>query len=75
MKNAKNLKIVCVLVILFLFLLLCGCEKRECIKSHQEDSMCTYMRCMPSGKSVMCMPYILPCKKTICDEYKIGEEV
>lgn len=60
-------KIILLIVLIFL---LCGCSKKECVKSHQEDSICTYTRCMPISKTVMCIPYTLPCKKTICDEYK-----
>ena len=58
-----------ILLVLFIFLL-CGCSKKECIKSHEEDSTCTYSTCFMNGKTTICIPYTLPCKKTVCDEYK-----
>ena len=58
-----------ILLVLFTFLL-CGCSKKECVKNHKEDSICTYTMCTPTGKTVTCNPYTLPCKKTVCDEYE-----
>lgn len=47
-------------------LLLSGCDNRECVKSHQEQSVCVYS--MWNGKTVI--PYTLPCTVTVCDEYE-----
>lgn len=57
------------LLILIMFLM-CGCSRKECVKSHKEESICVFQRCYSAGKTTTCMPYTLPCKKIICDEYR-----
>ena len=68
------LKIKIIIILAISILLLCGCDNRKCIKSHQEKSTCIMTQCMPSGKTIICMTYPYSCMKTICDEYeKVGE--
>ena len=52
-------------------LLLTGCgSNRECIKSHKERSRC--IRAIPNGKGVTTI--VVPCNKTVCDEWKEVKE-
>lgn len=59
-----------ILLLIVPVLLLTGCNRKECIKSHKEQSICT--RPIPVGKTVAVMT--VPCEKTICDEYKEVEK-
>ncbi len=63
-----------IILLIISILLLCSCENKKCIKSHQENSTCSSLICIPNGKSVSCIPFIKPCQKTICDEYEIENE-
>lgn len=55
------------ILLLILTLLLTGCStSKKCIKSHEEQSTC--VRAIYNGKTVQSI--VLPCKRTICDEYE-----
>lgn len=60
------------ILLLILALLLTGCSTpKKCIKSHKEQSVCVYG--VYNGKGVQSI--VVPCKKTICDEYEeIGSD-
>lgn len=59
-------KIVFILVII----LLCGCENKKCIKSHQEETTCPRTICVPAGKILVCSTSFYSCNKKVCDEYE-----
>lgn len=60
------------ILLLILILLLTGCSTfKKCIKSHKEQSTCVYS--IYNGKTIQ--PIVVPCQKTMCDEYeKIGSD-
>ena len=64
-----KIKLSMVIVICALAFLLCGCSKKECIKSHQQEGICLITQCMSTGKTVMCIPISYPCVENICDEW------
>lgn len=66
----KTKKIV---ILLFAILLLCGCEKKECIKSHEEEGRCVRYMPIYTGKTVTLVPQYYSCVKNVCDEYKVDE--
>lgn len=59
------------LIILFLLLFLCSCEKRECLKSHSEmRRRAAWTQFIYVNK--MMVPIVHPAKdyiETVCDEY------
>ena len=67
------LKIKGISILLFV-ILLCGCEKRECVKSHEEEGRCVRYTHIYTGKTMISIPRYYACTKTICDEYKVVEE-
>lgn len=69
------LKIKRIIILVIPILLLCGCDNRNCIKSHEEKRTCIMTQCMPIGKTMHCITYPYSCMKTICDEYeKVGDK-
>ena len=63
-----------IVIALIMVLLLCGCDKKECIKSHKEKGTCTYITCVPVGEVTSCIPHTYSCDKEICEEYEITTE-
>ena len=59
-----------ILLIIIVMFILCGCEDRKCLKSHEEDSMCTSYMYYHSNNSMKMIPIIRPCKETVCDKYE-----
>ena len=55
-----------IILLIIPFLLLTGCDDRKCIESHVEQDMCVYT--IWNGKTAQ--PTIIPCTKTVCDEYE-----
>lgn len=58
-------KFLILAVMIGLMVLLTGCDKRDCVKSHKKSTVCTYS--IYNGKTVT--PIIVPCTVTVCDEY------
>ena len=64
-----------IVILVIPILLLCGCDNRECIKSHKEKGSCIRTQCVFMGKNPICVNQFYSCTKTICDEYeKVGDE-
>lgn len=66
------MKVKSVLLIL-LILLLCGCDNKECVKSHKEKRECvkyTYSY-IYNGKTMITIPnpHYYECEVTVCDEW------
>ena len=53
-----------------ILLLLCGCENRKCIKSHNETKKCVTYTYVYTGKVMMPIPHYYNCEVTVCDEYE-----
>lgn len=58
------------LVIPILLVLLCGCENKECVKSHEEEDTCFYYIYHKIGSVTIMTPIYYQCTKTVCDEYE-----
>ena len=54
-----------IIILAILCLVLCGCENKKCIKSHEEKGYCIRPQCVFMG-----INQIYSCTKTICDEYE-----
>lgn len=62
-------------LVLILILILCGCSDKECIESHEEETVCVRYQTFPSsGGQVKIYPMYYPCTKTICDEWEVINE-
>lgn len=59
-----------IFILTILVLLLCGCEDKECIKSHTENSVCNDIICLPNGNTLACHIITTPCTEQICDKYE-----
>lgn len=60
-----------IILLIISVLLLTGCtDKKECIKSHEEHVTC--VRTYYIGRHMRTI--VVPCTKTVCDEYKEVEE-
>ena len=58
-----------IIILICCIILLCGCSKKECIKSHQEEGTCLRPQCIMAGKTATCIPISYHCTKNICDEW------
>lgn len=68
-----------IIILVISILLLCGCDNndnKECIKSHEEKSICTMYQIIMAGKTPVMIPIHYECEIKICDEYNLekGEE-
>ena len=61
------------LLIIPIILILCGCEDRKCIKSHEEEDRCVYFIYNKIGSVTTMTPVYYDCMKTVCDEYEVEE--
>lgn len=67
MNRTKIITLICCIV------LLCGCNNKKCIKSHQETGTCIIPHCVFAGKSPVCINQFYTCEQTICDEYEVED--
>ena len=58
------------LIIPLLLLVVCGCEDRKCVESHQEQDTCFYYIYNKVGSVTMMTPVYYPCTRTVCDRYE-----
>ena len=58
-----------IMILILSIILLCGCSKKECIKSHQEEGNCLRTQCIMAGKTITCIPITYYCTENICDEW------
>ena len=58
------------IILILILILLCGCEKKQCIKSHKEKGVCNRVQAIVVGgkPSTIIIPY--SCEKEVCDEYE-----
>ena len=59
------------IILLVPLILLCGCENRKCIKSHEIEDICVYYISQKIGDVSMMQPVYYPCTRTVCDEYEV----
>lgn len=68
------MKTIKLIIPALMILLLCGCDNRKCIKSHQEtfQTSCVFYTYVYTGKVMIPIPYYYDCTqtKTVCDEYE-----
>lgn len=56
-----------IIVLVIMILIICGCDNRKCIKSHEVQDTCMYYYRV--GKRIM-IPHYYTCTHTVCDEYE-----
>jgi hypothetical protein len=58
------------IILIIPILLLCGCNNKKCIKSHKEESTCTWHQYIRVGKVTTMIPHHYACEIEVCDEYE-----
>ena len=59
------------LIISLGILMVCGCEDRKCVESHQEQDMCFHYIYYKVGRVTMMRPVYYSCRRTVCDRYEV----
>lgn len=63
----KNDLLILITFICILIILLCGCDNRKCIKSHNESGIRPQVVIINGSPITMIVPF----EEEICDEYEI----
>lgn len=64
------MKTIKIIILTMLLIMLCGCNNKKCIKSHEEQSRCVWFQYIKVGDLTTTIPHYYDCIKEICDEYE-----
>ena len=64
------MKIIKIILPIIVLLLISGCSNKKCVKSHKEESTCTWYQYMRIGKVTTMIPHHYSCKIEVCGEYE-----
>lgn len=60
-----------IVVALLALILLCGCERRKCVRSHKENS--TWLQMLDTGNGTL-VPILHTVEVEVCDRYEKKEK-
>ncbi len=68
------MKIIKIILPIIVLLLISGCSNKKCVKSHKEESTCTWYQYIRVGKVTTMIPHHYSCEIEVCDEYETEGE-